>query len=211
MLLRTPNLRKLWAARLLEVGVVTLLVVAITLSLGPIKAKRAGVVSAQARLERFPELVNQATTSAAELKRHEHDISRLRALIVPREAIDTFLNRLETEAALHRVQVLIPDIQEETKLDKNKKPIPQTGPYLEVRVTVKAAGDPTNLLAYLHTIEHLPYTLRLASWDVRAGDVFLPPGLVTSPPPDAPSPPSPPLSPALLEVQLLLTVQQSHE
>src|SRR3989338_4812228 len=94
----TKQLRAVWLTRAIEAGLGVGLVITLMLSIDVLYAKRAAVTQAQLELEREPHVVTQQEAARLDLKKHEHDIARVRALFVPREAIDSFLNTLETEA-----------------------------------------------------------------------------------------------------------------
>src|SRR5688572_4328341 len=116
----SPSVRRLWLVRIIETAVGVGLVCAVVFGVGFLQTKRAKVVAAQLALEQEPQLLTQQEVARLELKKHEHDITRLQALFVPREAIDSFLNTIETAAAGHNVTVRIPDIQERVVIGKDK-------------------------------------------------------------------------------------------
>lgn len=205
------QLRTVWLIRAGESLLALILIVGISYGVGLLKAERAAVLAAQQQLEQAPELLTQDRDAQKDLEKHGHDIARIRTLFVQREAVDVFLSVIEAEGKKHGVDVLITDIQEEEKFGKDKKLIPQQGPYIDVSVTIKAAGDPIQLLEYLHTLEYLPYVLRLATWSLGSGTIFLPPGLAISAPRTVSEDSEVATPQGLLETKLVLTIFQKPQ
>lgn len=121
-----------------------------------------------AELGAAPNVTTQQATLEASLLEHGHDIGRIQAYILPKDAVVNFITVLEQTATARGVQVRIPGLEVEEKKDDSGQVVPSSGPYEDVRVTIQATGTPEVLLQFVHDLEHLPYLLAVDEWQVTA-------------------------------------------
>lgn len=219
----TPNpeksiLRRALLHRIGEALLAIIIIVGIWYFWRFIQTERVNLQQKRQLLEKGP---NQQVTQQQlkeTLQKHDHDLQRVKALLLPKESIGDFVSVLEQKGKLSQVQLEVPLIAEDQKFDENHQPIPQTGPYVDVRLEVVAAGDPPQLVQLMHRIENLPYIVRVLSWDIhtlKPGEV---PTLAVVAPATGPmggvvTPTSTPKTTGQLKATLLLTMQQEprHE
>lgn len=152
-------------ARLIELGVIVLLGVMLVFGYQYVEVFRQDVARQQQAIELRPQLLQQYGSVQQDLRERRHDIDRVKALIVTREAIGSFVNVLEEMGRLGQVEVIVTDIVEpEAAADRAET----AGPLQPVRLAVRATGAPVALLLWLHEVEQSQYLVSLGDWSLQA-------------------------------------------
>ena len=166
------------------------------------------VVEAQRLVTIAPQQLLAQGAISTELKKHTLAINQLKQQVPPRSAVGDIVARIENEASKNNVKAIVSDVKVEITYGKDNKPIAQTGPYQDVRLTVQSYGDPAALLSLLHVIEHLPYVLKVPDWSIATDYTVLPAALtVPVPLPGVPIENKPA---ALLEASVVLTISKDQ-
>lgn len=159
-----------------------LILIGLFLGWQKLQLSRREAQEAERMIDIAPQILLQQEGILTELKKQEARLNRLAALLPARGDISDVVARIESEAGQHNVRVVVPDVKEEVRRGKDNKPIPQTGEYIDVRLTVQGYGDPMRLLAFLYAIEHFPYVLKIPDWEITTEYLVLPADLTVSAP-----------------------------
>lgn len=92
------------------------------------------------------------------------DIDRIKMLVIHRDEIGQVVGGLEREAKKYGVELRVPSVKEEVKLDGEGEAIEVRGSWREVRLSLVVIGSPEDLLRFLHAIEHEPYLMAVVDW-----------------------------------------------
>lgn len=92
-----------------------------------------------------------------ELARRQHDVDRLVAMVPTLTGISEVLTEILTEADRRNVTVIVPDVVEDE--------VPKNGQLGTVRFRVTAAGNPVDVLQFVHGLEQLPFLLGVVAVD----------------------------------------------
>lgn len=136
---------------------------------------RREVAQQQSTLAEKPDQIFYEAALEAELSKHAFDITRINAYVPPREEIINVIATIEAEGQAHSAAVTIAEIKEKLVLDAANKPVPATGPVEDVIIELVAIGSPTNLMNFLHGLDHLPYVLHVESWHLSPDKSAQPP------------------------------------
>lgn len=164
---------------------------------------RQGITQSQQMVENMPQQQLAQDDLASELKKQDARLRQLEKLLPPREAVGDVVAAIEGLEKKHGVRIIVPDVKEEIRYGRDNKPIPQTGPYLDIRLVVQGYGDPERLLAFIYDVEHLPYLLKIPTWEVTTHFLVVPAALTVSAPIETPAAQRPA---GLLEAGVILTI-----
>lgn len=117
-------------------------------------------------LEQKPAEQLRIATLRSELSRRAFDLDRIKGYVVSRDRIIDVVSAIEAEGQRFGVTVQVPDIQEVPVFDADGNQIDPTGPLQDVEIKVIAVGPPQQLVAFLHSIDHLPYILSTVRWNL---------------------------------------------
>jgi len=205
--------RQLLIHRLLEIGLGVCLLIGAWFAWGRLQQLQQSVRAQQTAYQQAPEEKIRQVEIKAEFDKRQHDLERIKSLLIERESITEFIDTIEAQARQADVEVRIPDIKEDIKYDAERNPVPATGPVLDIRLSMQAQGHPLQLLQFLHAVEHLPYALTIASFDLKS--LSSPTvSYFSAPVPEEPNP-SPDAAPAEavgeLDATIILTVTNTDE
>lgn len=115
-------------------------------------------------LEAAPERLLESARQRADLSRREVDIGRVERLLVPRSEVVAIVARIEQEATARGLTIAVPAIEEIRTVNAQGEEVESAGPARDVRLEISVDGPPEQIVAFVHSIEHLPYLLHLESW-----------------------------------------------
>lgn len=162
------------------------------------------IQASQQHIAQEPHVALQHSAQQVELKKFEARLGQLEHMVVPREKVGDVVTRLEGVAREENIRIIVPDIKEVVVIGKDNKPVPSTGRYVDIRLTVKGSGNPADLVSFLYQVEHLPYLLRVPTWRVTTDYSALPAALGVRPPTPEAAAPAP--RDGLLEASIILTI-----
>ncbi len=186
-----------------EIVLASVLIVGLVWGHQQLRDLQQRITTAQAAMAMLPQQQIAVQNAKMDLKKYEPALQRLMILLPRREAVGDIVARIENEANKQGLKAIVADVKEEVRLGKDNKPIAQSGPYQEVRFTVQSYGDPIELLQYLHSLEHLPYVLKVPEWHITTQYLVLPSALTISVPAEQAVAPRPA---GLLEAAMVLTI-----
>ena len=99
-----------------------------------------------------------------EIGERSDDVDRIKLLVIHRDEIGKVVSELEKEAKKYRVELRVPSVEEEVKLNEDGDVVPVTVPWKEVRLSLVVIGLPYDLLSFLHAIEYEPYLMAVVDW-----------------------------------------------
>lgn len=99
-----------------------------------------------------------------EVSKWSDDLDRIKMLVIYRDEIGQIVGELEREAKKHKVELRVPSVKEEKKINEEGEIIEASGLWREVRLSLVVIGAPENLSRFLHAIEHKPYLMAVVSW-----------------------------------------------
>ena len=102
-----------------------------------------------------------------EVDKRSNDIDRIKMLVVHRDEIGQVIGELEREAKKYGVELRVPSVKEEVKLEE-EEPVEVSGLWREVRMSLVVIGSPEDLLGFLHAVEHEPYLMTAVAWRLEA-------------------------------------------
>lgn len=112
----------------------------------------------------------EAIALRTKLKARQSDLDHLRQLTPASSHIDDIVTAIEQEAQKRRVVAEVIDIVPLETRPRRGTPQPSPSPLrdslVDIRLSIAASGQPTDLLSLLHALEHLPYLTRLVTWQV---------------------------------------------
>ena len=147
-------------------SVLVLVIAGLVFAHSRVSALAALVIERRAELDQKPDEELRAATLRSELSRRAFDLNRIRTYVVPRDQIIDVVSAIEAEGQRFGVTVQVPDIQEEPVFDEAGNPIAPPGPLQDVQAKIIAVGPPDRLVAFLHSMDHLPYILRVTRWNL---------------------------------------------
>jgi len=138
---------------------------------------KSAVADKRLQLERGPDDVVYASAAKADLAKRQLDLRRIGQYMPDRGSLVPVVTAIEQEGGKRNVSVKVTDISEELTVNAAGQPIPASGPVQNIRIKVSAVGEPEDILQALYNIDHLPYLLYVASWDLvyKPQDSQLPP------------------------------------
>lgn len=168
--LTDQRLRTLFWRRCLEGFLSLLLIAGLWWVAGQAGQARQRLFEYSARLEQVPEQASARAMLAAELQKRTHDIDRLQAFVVPRHRVGEVVTALEAAGQEQEADVRVVRVVEEPVYGPDGNLITPTGPFVDVRLSVIAFGQPVGLLRFLHAAEHLPYLATVREWRLASAD-----------------------------------------
>lgn len=144
---------------LIVIGVV----VALYLSHGYVLHTRNERARALAQLEDVPNKALEATAQQTDLARYGFDVQRIEKMLITREDIVTVVSSIEQEGLRQGLVVQVPTIGEIQQVDEEGKATEEKGPVVDVKINISVDGSPEKIVAFVHSVEHLPYLLYLDS------------------------------------------------
>lgn len=125
---------------------------------------------ARARLDALPEAQARAVALESDIAKRQLDIQRVEAFLISQEQLGGVVSDIEAIGAARGLTVTVPAVEEKQFVDENGNVIERKGPLLEVRLKVVAVGNPKQLLAFLHEIEHAQRLTYLESFRLDAAE-----------------------------------------
>ncbi|MEX1112140.1 MAG: hypothetical protein WEC84_01645 [Candidatus Andersenbacteria bacterium] len=159
---------KTWIAWVIRVAVIAGLIAGIVYANRYIRVQQQAVEAKKQAVLQQPEDLIHASTLKAELSKHQFDIDRIRTYVLKREEIAEAVGWIEGEGQKLNVSVTVSDIKEVAVLDAAGNPLPQTGPLQKISLEVVGSGLPSNVLSFLHQVEHAPYLIYMDKWAVSS-------------------------------------------
>lgn len=126
-----------------------------------VRAERAKAIR---ELEATPDRLLETARQRADLNRREADLSRIEKLLVPRSEVVSIVARIEQEATVRGLTIAVPAIEEIKMVNNRGVEVETGGPARDVRLEISISGSPDQIIAFVHSVEHLPYLLFVESW-----------------------------------------------
>lgn len=205
-----PTLRTLALNRLVEVVVVILMIIGHVWLWSQVVEERNAMYEQQRQIEEAPQRAAQQVALGSQLELFQHDINRIQNLLLQRSAVGSFVGVIEQQGRLHGVRLTVPDIVEEKVRGENGQEVVKASSFPEVRFTVLASGDPIQLVQLLHALEHLPYVIRLANWNISTNPAVVPAELRQEVPAAVDAAVSTPVAAGYLEADLIVTLYEAE-
>lgn len=162
------KLKQLKSRRFFELFVIVVLIILLVGGVMFIQqVQRQGAIEVK-KVEELPHELVELASLRAELQRRQSDLGQLEKLVLQRSQINEFLSSLETLGARHGARVRVTDLKEQVALDNLGNAVSEGGRQ-NVEVLVTAVGEPSELLRWLHQVEHMPYLVKLDGWRFRTG------------------------------------------
>lgn len=102
-----------------------------------------------------------------EVSKWSDELDRIKMLVIYRDEIGQIIGELEREAKKHKVELRVPSVKEEVKINEEGETMEASGLWREVRLSLVVIGAPENLSRFLHAIEHKPYLMAVVSWQLE--------------------------------------------
>lgn len=127
-------------------------------------------------LEAAPLADQRSQELKKELQKAQDAMKKISPALVSRDNLVQVVNDVSSVAKASNVTVQIPEVQPDAE---------QEGVLQDVRVRMNAVGSPSNLVAFIYRLEHLPYLLRIVSWKLDVSSAASPQSFVGAVPPDS--------------------------
>ena len=92
------------------------------------------------------------------------DMAKVNATIPTRDGLVEVVSFISAEAVASGITAQVP-IVEAAEVDPSATP---DAVFADVRIHIVASGQPAALASFLHRVEHLPYIVRVVSWNIDA-------------------------------------------
>jgi len=205
------NVASAWF-RVVEVALIFLFFSALVYGWMMARETQGRLVKLQQKVELAPYEMMQQSRAEALLREEQSSIDNVLALSVRPDNVGLFIADLESLAKRYGVSVNVPSIQENQRLNESGALIPWDGPYKEVKLSILASGEASNLMQFLHGLEYAPYAIRVSNWSFKVSankmPVFAVP--VGMPSEEKVGQSAAPRSVTTLEAQLILTVHNDE-
>lgn len=122
-----------------------------------IKEIRASIAEQMQYVENAPAQQQYAEQLAEQLAIAQTQADRLSQHVISQDKLVLVVESISRAAAQSGVSVQIPNVQ---NADEN------SGILEDIRLRMNAVGSPANLIAFLYRVEHAPYLLNIASWNL---------------------------------------------
>lgn len=162
------SLRYLMLQSVLSAALIAVLLGAMSWALPHLRQSRDALQRQTQQAAVVPDVTFQERSLAATVAAHAHDVARIQSYLPTQDALPNVIAVLEETAVGRQVHIQVPDISAVEEVDENGEPVASPGPYHTVRLTVHGTGQPEGLLQFLHDLEHMPYVLTVAEWQLQA-------------------------------------------
>lgn len=159
-------LRRLLIRRLLECLLLLVLVGACFLAYREVYKARLALEEEQLRLVSQPKYLQHLSTLRGDLRGRSTDIERILQLVVDGADIVNFIAHLEETATNHDILLEVPSIVEVQEQNAEGQPIESTGPFRAIQLTISGQGEPSDLLEYIHKLEHDQRLVAVPVWEI---------------------------------------------
>lgn len=160
------KLKRMLLLRLGEIGALVMLLVGCYVGYGRVEALEVVVEKERLRIASRPQYLLSLSALQTELRGRGADINRIAALVTNPQDIVQFIADIENLARTHTVVVEVPTIDEVILLDEAGQPLPATGPFRSIKLTISGEGSPEDLLEYVHKLEYGSRLVSLSQWDI---------------------------------------------
>lgn len=110
-------------------------------------------------LEDAPAKDQQSRMVQKELLNIEEKLKRISTIVISQDELVGVVESISRIAQQSGVQVQVPEVQTNPTA---------SGVVEDIRIRMNAVGSPAALVAFLYRLEHLPYLIRIASWNLDA-------------------------------------------
>ncbi len=139
------------------VCVVCVCVVAVSMLHVRIRELRISIAERIAYIEHAPAQQQRFMQSQEALHLAQEKLKRISDIVVSQDELSAVVKNISLAASASGVTVQIPDVTSDPQ---------STGTLDDVRIRMSAVGSPAALVAFLYRLEHLPYVIRLSSWNL---------------------------------------------
>jgi Tfp pilus assembly protein PilO len=167
-LFSNPQLRRQLMTRAVELIMLAAVAAAGWFSYGHVQAKRMAVASKEEQLAAEPQQLMAVSRVQGELRAREHDVARILAFVTHQNDIVGFIENIEEAAKKYDIALSVSSIDEVQEVDELGEPREPTGPFRSIRLLITGLGEASDLLEYMHTLEHEPRLLTVTEWDISA-------------------------------------------
>lgn len=135
-----------------------------------LRQQRTRLLQQEEELAHVPESQVRQTATQAEIAKRQFDIDRISAFVVPEQQLGNVVETLEKAGQDRAVRLELPTVEKKDSLDEAGNIVPTAGPIREVRLKLVGTGNPKNLLALVHDIEHMQLLTYFESWRIDASE-----------------------------------------
>lgn len=152
-----------------------------------IQGARREMVQRERRAERVFEQVGEVAALSAELEARGGALRDVAALVPAERDIGSVVALLEREAVNRGVTLRVPLVEEVQPRETEAAGEQPAGPgeLRDVRLQLVVSGEAKSVASFFRAVEHLPYLLRVAAWELTVAEV-LPSGSVANLPAQGP-------------------------
>lgn len=123
--------------------------------------------STQQTLEKsLPSAVYQVSLKE-HLNTHQEKVDKIEQIIPPKNKIGSIINSFKEEATKRNIDVKVPTVEEKMIKKNGSKPKKQEGPIRTISLKVNSSGEPISLVNYMHSMEHMPWLLRVTDFSLN--------------------------------------------
>lgn len=156
---------------------------------------RSHIAEQMRALEDAPAKDQQSRMLQKELLNVEEKLKRISTIVVSQDELAGVVESISRTALQSGVQVQVPEV----KTDPTA-----SGVIEDIRIRMNAVGSPAALIQFIYRLEHLPYLIRIASWNLDSTHISSLQSFVGIAPSDKPA--SKPLSGSSLAVEMIISI-----
>lgn len=169
---KQPIARRLLTVRLIEVVIIVVILIGGWFLHEYIREARTIYVTQLSTLQSAPETIDKTLSLSNELRGRQPDIERIAALVVSRDDVGTFVGELEAAAERYGVALEVPEIEQVPVFSGDGQLLePPPGVFRAVRLKVVTTGTVADLLRFLHDVEHAPFLVEAADWQLSTESI----------------------------------------
>lgn len=131
---------------------------------------RQYLMAQEQQLRQLPETQARGAVLKSEVAKRQLDVQRIEAFLVQKDQLGDVVSEIEAAGVARGLSVRVPAVEEKPNLDEQGNEQPSSGPLLEVRLKITAAGQAKELLRFLHDIEHMQRLAYFESWRLEASE-----------------------------------------
>ncbi len=139
------------------VCVVCVCIVAVSMLHARIRELRISIAERIAYIEHAPAQQQRFMQSQEQLRAAQDKLKQISTIVVSQDDLSEVVKNISLAANSSGVTVQIPDVASDAQ---------SSGAFEDVRIRMNAVGSPAALVSFLYRLEHLPYVIRLSSWNL---------------------------------------------